>query len=152
MVLGVEQYEIEKFNKAARTNRQREMKIIAARSWSVSGVQFVAAIALSVTLYVATLDISNAILSPGGFVAIVAAMLALLKPMKDLTSMQNKLYRGLAGAQTVFEMLDQPIEEDHGSRDVLRAKGEIQFCHVSFAYDPDKAVLHDIKLMLSQEK
>jgi subfamily B ATP-binding cassette protein MsbA len=141
---GGQNYEIAKFDEAARTNRQREMKIVAARSWSVSAVQLVAAIALSVTLYVATLDISESILSPGGFVAMVAAMLALLKPMKDLTSMQNKLYRGLAGAQTVFELLDQPIEIDRGARTLQRARGKIEFSHVNFSYDPEKSVLQDI--------
>ncbi len=141
---GGENYETEKFNKATRINRQREMKVIAARSWSVSSVQLVAAMALSATLYIATLDIANSILSPGGFVTLIAAMLALLKPMKDLTSMQNKLYRGLAGAQTVFEMLDQKPEEDNGARSLLRAIGKLNFQQVGFGYHPGKTVLHDI--------
>ncbi len=141
---GGEQHEVEKFNKATRINRQREMKVIAARSWSVSSVQLVAAIALSVTLYVATLDIANSILSPGGFVTLIAAMLALLKPMKDLTTMQNKLYRGLAGAQTVFEMLDEKPEEDRGTHTVQRVQGKLTFQQVGFNYHPGKSVLHDI--------
>jgi len=141
---GGQAYEIEKFNKASRINRHREMKVVAARAWSVSSVQLVAATALSVTLYVATLDISNAILSPGGFVALVAAMLALLKPMKDLTTMQNKLYRGIAGAQTVFELLDQKPEQDTGTKTLLRAQGKMQLSHVGFSYDNDQVVLQNI--------
>lgn len=141
---GGEQYEVEKFNKATRVNRQREMKVVAARSWSVSSVQLIAAIALSATLYVATLDIAGSILSPGGFVTLIAAMLALLKPMKDLTTMQNKLYRGLAGAQTVFEMLDEKPEEDNGIRTIDRASGQLEFRHVNFQYQQNKAILHDI--------
>lgn len=138
---GGQQQEVEKFNKAIRYNRQCEMKLVTARSWSVSVVQLVAAIALSVTLYIATLDIADSILSPGGFITIIAAMLALIKPMKDLTTMQNKLYRGLAGAQTVFELLDQIPEEDKGVKTVARAKGKIEFVDVGFAYVPDKPVL-----------
>lgn len=145
---GGEQHETEKFNKATRVNRQREMKVIAARSWSVSGVQLVAALALALTLYVATFDISNSILSPGGFVTLIAAMLALLKPMKDLTTMQNKLYRGLAGAQTVFEMLDEKPEEDMGTQTLQRARGKLEFKHVGFAYHKNKPVLHDINFQV----
>lgn len=141
---GGQTSEIEKFDKAARVNRQREMKVVAARSWSVSTVQLVAAVALSITLYVATLDIASSLLSPGGFVALIAAMLALLKPMKDLTSMQNKLHRGLAGAQTVFELLDQPAEEDLGTKTIVKAEGNIQFDHVNFSYDDNRAILQDI--------
>ncbi|MDR3477729.1 MAG: lipid A export permease/ATP-binding protein MsbA [Gammaproteobacteria bacterium] len=141
---GGQAYETEKFNKAARVNRQREMKVVAARSLSVSGVLLVAAMALSITLYVATFDIADSVLSPGGFVSMIAAMLALLKPMKDLTSVQNKLYRGLAGAQTVFEFLDQPSETDTGTTVLGRAKGKMTFSGVNFAYQPEKPVLHDI--------
>ncbi|HLB58343.1 MAG TPA: lipid A export permease/ATP-binding protein MsbA, partial [Gammaproteobacteria bacterium] len=141
---GGQEYEIEKFDKAARLNRQREMKIVQARSWSVSSVQMVAAIALSMTLYIATLDIANSILSAGGFVAIAAAMLALIKPLKDLTTMQNKLHRGLAGAQTVFELLDQKPEEDAGTQLLERAKGKVEFKQVGFSYESDKTILQNI--------
>jgi len=141
---GGQQYEVEKFNKAVRINRQREMKVVAARSISVSSVQLIAAMALSITLYVATFDISTSILSPGGFVAMVGAMLALLKPMKDLTSMQNKLYRGLAGAQTVFDLLDQPAEKDEGTRSLTRARGKMEFQNVEFAYENRKEVLRAV--------
>jgi subfamily B ATP-binding cassette protein MsbA len=141
---GGQQYETDKFNKAARINRQQEMKVVAARSWSVSSVQLVAAMALSLTLYVATIDISHSLLTPGGFVALIAAMLALLKPMKDLTTMQNKLHRGLAGAQTVFELLDKPMEQDNGTKIVQRVQGKIDFKKVEYAYTPDKLVLQQI--------
>lgn len=142
--------EIEKFNAVALANRKREMKLITARSFSVSGVQLVAALALSATLYIATLDIANSLLSPGSFVAMVAAMLALLKPMKDLTTMQNKLYRGLAGAQTVFEFLDEKPEVDRGTQTLQRAEGKIEFSHVEFSYDSQKPVLHNISFKVQK--
>jgi len=141
-------YETEKFNKVARLNRQREMKVVIARTLSVSAVQFITAAALSLTLYIATMDIAESLLTPGGFVAMVAAMLALLKPMKDLAFVQNKLYRGLAGAQSVFELLDQKPEEDSGTLNLSRAKGKIQFSSVKFTYDGNKKVLRDISFTI----
>lgn len=141
-------YETDKFNKATRINRQREMKVVVARSLSVSAVQFITAIALAFTLYVATLDIADSLLTPGGFVAMIAAMLALLKPMKDLAFVQNKLYKGLAGAQNVFELLDETPEEDKGVKTLERAKGKIEFDQVNFTYSDDKKVLHDISFTI----
>lgn len=145
---GGEEYEIEKFNKAAAQNRQREMKIVAARSLSTSAVQLITATALALTLYVATLDIADSLLTPGGFVAMVAAMLALLKPMKDMAFVQNKLYRGLAGAQSVFEMLDERGEEDKGTKTLTRAKGKITFKQVGFTYSGIEEVLEDISFTI----
>ena len=146
-------YEAEKFNKSTRVNRQREMKVVAARSISVAMVQFITAGALSLTLYIATLDIAGSLLTPGGFVAMVAAMLALLKPMKDLAFVQNKLYRGLAGAQSVFETMDQPSEVDSGTKTLTRAKGLIEYQDVTFRYESTgKTVLKDINLTVEPGK
>lgn len=137
-------YETDKFNKAVRNNRHREMKVVVARALSASSVQFITAAALSLTLYIATLDVSNAVLTPGGFVAMIAAMLALLKPMKDLAFVQNKLYRGLAGAQNVFELIDEKPEEDAGRQTLARAQGRICFDNVHFEYEPGQTVLSQI--------
>jgi len=137
-------HEISKFDRAVRINRQREMKVVVTRSISVSLVQFTMAIALALTLYIAALDISNSVLTPGGFVAMIAAMLALLKPMKDLAFVQNKLYRGLAGAQNVFELMDEETESDLGTQPLQRAKGKIEFREVSFAYPTGKQILENI--------
>lgn len=147
-----QEYEAEKFNKATRMNRQREMKVVAARSISVSAVQLIAAAALSVTLYVATMDIADSVLTPGGFVAMVAAMLALLKPMKDLAFVQNKLYRGLAGAQNVFELMDEKTEEDNGKHPLGRAKGHIKFSNVNFSYDTSKQIIKDVSFEVEPGK
>ena len=143
-----QEYEAEKFRSATSINRQREMKVVVARSISVTAVQIITAAALSLTLYIATLDIADSLLTPGGFVAMVAAMLALLKPMKDLAFVQNKLYRGLAGAQNVFEMMDEKPEPDSGMRQLSRAQGKIEFRNVNFTYDDQKEVLQDISFTI----
>jgi subfamily B ATP-binding cassette protein MsbA len=146
---GGQEHEIEKFDQALQANRRREMKVVAARALSVSGVQCLCVAGISLTLYVATLDIADSVLSTGGFIAMIAAMLALIKPMKDLTTMQNKLYRGLAGAQTAFELLDEKPEEDSGTKPLRRARGEIVFSRVNFSYKESAAVLNDINLTIN---
>ncbi len=144
-----QEHEIEKFNKAARTNRQREMKVVVARTLSVSGVQFITAGALSMTLYIASFDVADSVLTAGGFVLMVAAMLALLKPMKDLAYVQNKLYRGLAGAQKVFELMDEKSEVDSGTKILKRAIGKIEFANINFAYDDNRKILQDISFTIN---
>lgn len=147
-----QEFETDKFNKAVRLNRAREMKVVVSRSLSASSVQFISAGALAFTLYVATLDIADSVLTPGGFVSMVTAMLALLKPMKDLSQVQNKLYRGLAGAQTVFELIDEKIESDQGRETLARAQGQINYHDVQFAYDETKNVLHNINLNIKPQE
>src|SRR4029078_5814198 len=83
-----QEYEAVKFNKLARANRKREMKSVVARSLSSGVIQIITAFAVALTLYVATLYIADSLLTAGGFVSMIAAMLALLKPMKDLAFAQ----------------------------------------------------------------
>lgn len=137
-------HEIEKFNKSARSNQQREMKVVVTRSLSTSIVQLITAAAMSIIIYIASKDILHSILSPGDFFVIIGCMITMLNPMKDLAFVQNKIYRGLAGAQSVFEVIDHKAEEDTGTKTLARAKGLIKFSHVNFTYHGNKEVLHDI--------
>ena len=84
-------------------------------------------------------------LTAGAFVAAVSAMIAIQKPLKVLSQINSILAQGIAAAQSVFEMLDLPNETDHGSRELSRAQGRLQFEQLRFAY-PGKSgeVLKDI--------
>ncbi len=146
-----QEHEAYKFNKATRINRQREMKVVVTRSVSVSIVQFIMAGAIALTLYIALMDTGASLLTPGGFVAMLIAMFALLKPMKDLAFVQNKLYRGLAGAQKVFELMDEKPEVDTGTKALERASGAIEFSQVNFKYNDEhnKHVLDDISFKIN---
>jgi subfamily B ATP-binding cassette protein MsbA len=65
-------------------------------------------------------------------------MLMLLAPLKHLSEINNALQRGLASAESVFGMIDEPVEEDAGTVTIGRARGEIAFEKVSLTY-PERA-------------
>jgi len=58
----------------------------------------------------------------------------LLTPLKHLTEINAPLQRGLAAAESVFEMIDTPIEEDRGTIVLPRARGEVAYENVVFTY------------------
>jgi len=59
--------------------------------------------------------------------------------------MSGPLQQGIAAGQSVFEIMDQPTEGSGGSLRLARARGEIEFRNVSFAYAGDKGdVLHEV--------
>jgi ATP-binding cassette, subfamily B, bacterial MsbA len=141
---GGEKYESDKFSKAIRDNRRRELKNVILKTISVSGVQLVAACALSVIVYLATSKTSLS-LTAGGFVTLVASMLAILKPLKTFTTVNATIQRGLAGAQSVFALLDDDLEKDTGVTTLDTVKGKIEYRDVLFTYPKtEKQVLKDI--------
>jgi len=71
-------------------------------------------------------------------------MLALLKPMRTLTTINNTIQRGLAAAESIFKLLDEKLETNTGTRSLTRIRGAIEYQNINFAYYADKPVLHNI--------
>ncbi len=145
-IFGGESYEMKKFSKAVKAGMTRELKIIVAKAAGTSTVQLLGVMVLALLIYFATSKLGTGQqLTAGGFAAMIAAMMALLKPVKDLTTLNATIQKGLAGAETIFEMLDNAPELDQGSHAIARVKGEIVFKEVSFAYSSSTApVLNQI--------
>lgn len=140
---GGEPYEISKFNQATKLNRQQEMKVVVADSLGTSGVQLVASVIIALTLLLATSSMLH--ISAGSFAAMMAATFALLRPIKRLTQVNSRIQKGIAGAQSVFDLLDREPEKDTGKLPLVRAKGSIDYRNVTFKYfDTAKTVLENI--------
>jgi subfamily B ATP-binding cassette protein MsbA len=120
-------------------NRRQHLKLAATSAASVPVSQFLAALALAAVLYIAT---SEAMVNPptvGEFMSFITAAMLLLAPMKRLTGVASSWQRGMAAAQSVFEVLDQPAEKDDGTTALERAKGDIEYRNVSFRYNSGAA-------------
>ena len=146
-LFGGQEYESSRFNERTNWVRRYAMKQAAAAAANVPIVQMVAAVALAVVVYLATLQSSTDEITVGGFVSFIMAMLMLTTPIKRLTGVSEYLQRGLAAAESVFELLDTEGETDSGTVTINRARGELEFDKVQFAYAPDaRPALRDITL------
>ncbi len=63
------------------------------------------------------------------------------RPLNDLANQWNTLLSAIAGAERVFEIMDEDIEEsdEHGATEVKQLSGAVEFRDVSFAYDADRS-------------
>ena len=147
-IFGGESYEVAKFNKATETSRQNDMKVAISKAMNVSGVQCVMALGIAMIIFAAIQLATVVTVSAGSFLAILVAMLQLIKPMKTLTTLNATIQRGLAGAESVFSLLDTAVESDQGIVLTQKAKGEIRFEKVSFAYRQGQTVLHEVDFQM----
>jgi subfamily B ATP-binding cassette protein MsbA len=149
-VFGGQRYEAARFDHVSNEFRKAAMRESMAASATVPLTQIAAATALSIIIYVALLQSSESHITVGGFVSFITAMLLLLAPVKRLTEVNAPLQRGLAAAESIFALLDQPAEEDRGTKILPRAKGDICFDHVSFSYDEaTRPTLQDVCLEIN---
>lgn len=138
---GGQTFETARFKETTQHNRRQEMKLISTSSISIPMVQLIGSFALAVTVYLATLDPQSTLktaISPGAFAAMMAAMIALLKPIKQLTKVNSNIQKGIAGAASIFKFLDEKIEVDNGQTHLKNVQGNIGFKAVSFSYEQDK--------------
>ncbi len=131
---GGESYEQGRFRHAANLARLFEMKRVAANAVYEPVIQFIAAIALAVIVFIAAGQASNNTTTVGGFVAFFMAMLLLFAPLKRLTAVNDQLQRGLAAAETIFSMLDEEAERDSGTHAPSRIEGRLAFRDASLTY------------------
>ena len=133
-LFGGQEHEGARFSRLADQVRRHSMKQAVAAAINVPLVQMVAALALALMVYLATRHAVTDVNSVGGFVSFIMAMLMLTAPLKRITSINEHLQKGLAAAESVFELLDEGSEEDLGSIELGRAIGRMRFEQVSFRY------------------
>ena len=134
-MLSGEKYITQKFQALTEKNRSQAMKRVVSKNLSVSVAQIVGAAVLAVSIFLATTNsLVMSELTPGSFVALLTAMIMILRPLKEFTNVNNIIQQGLAGADSVFELLDTPAEEDRGEKILDTVQGKIEFRDVSFSY------------------
>lgn len=146
---GGQQYETARFHDANALQRGYNMRATVAAALLGPLVQIFAAIALAIIVAVALHQSAADKTTVGDFVSFVTAMLLLLSPMKRLTDVNAPLQRGLAAAESVFEMVDEPQEDDRGTLELPRVRGEIRFEGLGFTYrGAERPALTDIDLVV----
>ncbi len=126
--------ERERFGTVSNHIRQQQMKMATTRAASNALVQIVASFALGVVLYLASFDSIRAELTPGKFVAIVGSMMALLRPLRDITNINSEIQKAISACNSLFEVLDLDIEKNTGTHKPARVAGKISFSNVNFTY------------------
>lgn len=143
-IFGGAEREIENFNNKANRNRQQDMKLIATKGIASPVIQIVAGVGFAAIMYFGSLELLAGRMTDGQLITFITMMGIILKPMRDISNVNTHLQRGIAGAQSVFEILDLPDEPDTGTKVIERASGKVSFDKVGFAYESDKAILRDV--------
>jgi ATP-binding cassette, subfamily B, bacterial MsbA len=133
-VFGGHEYEARRFQRANQALRGFNMRQTIPAALITPITHVLAAIALAVIVYIALQDTLGSRASVGEFASFITATLMLLAPLKHLTEINAPLQRGLAAAESVFGMVDTPVEEDHGTIPLGRARGEVKYEKVSFTF------------------
>jgi len=149
-IFAAKDNESERFYKVNDQNRYLNMKVVSMRAASSSLVQFIAACALALIVFFATRPAAIDDMTAGKFMSFIAAMLALIPPLKRLTDISATMQRTLAAADSVFFILDQDSEQDLGKKELNAKDVSLKFDQLSFTYNDGTQALIDVDLQINQ--
>ena len=149
LVYNAQKYEKENFYIINKIFRRGLLKIVLVSGLSSPIIQLVATAALGLILFLVanqTLDIT-----PGSFTVVFSAMVAMMRPLRELTSVHLELQKGSVACEALFTLLDTPLEEDNGKIELKDVKDNIVFRHVTYTY-PNNSVpsLKDVSFKIKK--
>ncbi|WP_319783782.1 lipid A ABC transporter ATP-binding protein/permease MsbA [Oceanisphaera sp. IT1-181] len=153
LMFNGQKVEADRFHGVSNAVRQQNMKMVATDATGTSLVQLIASTALAALVFMANVDGMQDNITPGTFIAVLGAMLMLMRPLKSLTQLNSSYQRGIAASQSLFGLLDADGETDTGTRSLTRATGNLEFSGVSFTYPTKEApALKDVSFSLTPGK
>ena len=153
LMFGGQEIEAGRFDKVSNSVRQQNMKMVVADAVGSPIVQFIASTALSLVLYLATFPAISHTLTAGSSAAVISALFGLMKPLKSLTQVNVQFQRGIAACQSLFDVIDLPLEQDNGQLQLGHAAGKIEFRDVTFTYPTkDAPALRNISFRIEPGK
>ncbi len=137
-VYGAQEHLATQFERVNEHNRISNMKAILTSGLANPTVQLVSAVGGAFVLALAIRDTVLGKMSPGDLVAFFTALSMLAQPVREVVSQSGPIQQGVAAAQSLFEILDQPAEPETGDYRPGRVRGAVEYRDVSFAYGTDK--------------
>jgi len=134
-IYNAEEHLGRQFGAVNERNRLSNMRLILTRGVSNPIVQTISSIGMAFVLSLAISDAVRGEMSMGDLVGFIVALAGLSQPLQQFIGVTGSLQQGIAAAQNLFELLDEPDEPQSGGVAVSRVRGDVLFDNVSFSYE-----------------
>lgn len=143
---GNEAMESRRFDIAMARYEQAAIKTYYSLGVLNSGQSLIFTIGMTLVMWLAARGVMQGTHTVGDFVMINAMMIQLYMPLNFMGMVYREIKQGLVDLETMFGLLHEhpEVEDKPGARPLKVADGNIRFENVSFAYDPERQILHDV--------
>ena len=143
---GGETYEQARFLDASQSNTDKQLRMTKTGAVYTPMLQLVIYSAMATLMFLVLFLRGEA--SPGDLVAYITLAGLLPKPIRQLSEVSSTIQKGVAGAESIFEQLDETPETDHGTQEREQVSGRLEVANLSFQYSgSDKPVLDNINFV-----
>ena len=143
---GGESYEQTRFQLASEANKEKQLRMVKTNAIYTPSLQLVIYSAMALLMFLVLLLRGDA--TTGDLVAYITLAGLLPKPIRQLSEVSSTIQKGVAGAESIFEQLDEQPEVDSGLRERERISGQLEVRNLTFQYPgAEKPVLRDISFV-----
>lgn len=142
---GGQAQELARFDNASKNNLLKGLKIVVVNSINTPLIQLIMATAMSMVVWIALRPNVMGDISAGEFVSYLVAAGLLSKPVRALTDINQGLQRGLAAADSIFQLIDEKSEIDNGKIE-QKLLGNIEFHNLSVSFENGKTAVKNFNL------
>ncbi len=140
-----QRYEAERFSRASDENTALATKYERVAALQGPAFHVVIAIDLAIMLFLVMWLWQDDV---GSAVAYLTAATMIAKPLRSLSSINETIQKGLAAAETIFEVIDLPPEPDQGQQELTVDQGRIELRNACFRYNAEAIGLQDVNLVV----
>ena len=111
-------------------------------------VQVVAAVAVSAVIYIGGNQYAQGFMTIGSIQAFIQYLFWMLFPIQEMARVYAQIQQAVASGERIFSLIDSipEIQDQPGAKDQVSLRGDIEFKHIHFAYEPTNPVLKDFSL------
>jgi subfamily B ATP-binding cassette protein MsbA len=152
---SMESWEIARFHRAAQRLLRANLRSVAAAALSSPLMDIFGAIAIALLLLVGREQIAHKVLTPGVFVAFIAAVFSLYNPVRKFAVFNNNFQQAMGASSELFKYMDavDEIRDKPGAKPLSKFSRAIEFANVCFSYEDEgegsREILRDINLKVT---
>ncbi|NEQ55970.1 MAG: ABC transporter ATP-binding protein [Moorea sp. SIO4A1] len=148
---AAEDYTLEKFSQEAENNRKAKYAAERLRAIQFPIVGFLEALCFLLLLLLGAWQIAEGNLTASKFVSYGIGVAMLIDPINILTQNYNEFKQGEASIDRIFELfaLEPTVIEKPSAIVLPPATGRVEYCNVSFGYQPGEPVLRNLNLEIA---
>ena len=150
-VFAQEEREEERYVRHARRNLREQIKLTLAGGSFGLIVGLAIAAGTAVVLFLGAQHVQEGRITLGELIVVMSYLALLYTPLQTISKSAASLQGSLVSAERAFALLDAAPEvvERPDARPLVRARGDIVFEQVSFAYNPERTALRDVSLAIA---
>jgi ABC-type transport system involved in Fe-S cluster assembly fused permease/ATPase subunit len=143
---NAEEHEKQRYDKSIARYERMSIKTFTSLAWLNAGQAVIFTLGLTASMAMSIEGIKSGAHTVGDFVLINAMMIQLYQPLNFMGVVYREIRQSAIDIEMMFAILGQhpEVEDRPGAKPLAVTNGRLSFEHVSFNYDPRRAILKDV--------